>query len=411
MSSLSKKPPLAGTKGDTPPSVLWNKGFILITLVSCLVNFANYIVGNAFSYWIIDIGGTASTYGLIHGLYSAVCLLARPVTGWLADNGSRRATFLCSTFVYVSSMILMLISPFFSLFVGMRLIMGLGIGSATTVVTACSYDEIPSGKMDKGVGYISLFSSLITAATPALSIGTYNSSGPRALVTWSVIAMAVGVILSFFVAFRKPPVSKKRSIKDAFSPKNLFDIRCLKPAIPMAFSVNLGLGVRTFVTLYGRSLGFANPGWFSTISAVGLIFVRLTLDRIKTDEPFPRRRIHLAYGIYVVFIFCLGFCQNLVMFYTAAILWSVAYGILLPSFTSMMIRSVPSDRRGAAASMTGICSDIGMILGSTVGGLISDSMGYGSMYLFMLIPVVLCFIYYRIFLDRKIVPWASEKDK
>ena len=411
MSSLTKKPRLAPTGGDMPPSVLWNKGFILITLISCLVNFANYIVGNAFSYWIIDIGGTASTYGLIHGLYSAVCLLARPITGWLADNGSRRATFMCSCFVYVSSMIMMLISPFFSLFVGMRLIMGLGIGSATTVVTACSYDEIPPSKMDKGVGYISLFSSLITAATPALSIGAYNKSGPQTLVIWSVIAMAVGIGLSFFVTFRKPAASKKRSIKNAFSPKNLFDVRCLKPAIPMALSVNLGLGVRTFVTLYGRSLGFANPGWFSTISAVGLIFVRLILDRVKTDEPFPRKRIHLAYGIYVVFIFCLGFCKNLAMFYTAAILWSVAYGILLPSFTSMMIRSVPADRRGAAASMTGICGDIGMILGSTVGGLISDAMGYGAMYLFMLIPVAFCFIYYRIFLDRKIVPWQSQQDK
>jgi len=411
MRSNAKKPRLAPAGGNTPPSVLWNKGFILITLISCLVNFGNFFVGNAFSYWIIDIGGTASTYGLIHGLYSALCLLARPITGWLADNGSRRATFICSCLVYVSSMILMLVSPFFGLFVGMRLVMGLGIGSATTVVTACSYDEIPASKMDKGVGYISLFSSLITAATPALSIGTYNKSGPQALVIWSVIAMAVGIGLSFFVTFRKRDTAKKKSIKDAFSPKNLFDIRCIKPAIPMALSVNLGLGVRTFVTLYGRYLGFANPGWFSTISAIGLIFVRLILDRIKSDEPFPRKRIHLAYAVYVVFIFCLAFCKNLVMFYTAALLWSVAYGILMPSFTSMIIRSVPSDRRGVAASMTGICGDVGMILGSTIGGLISDAMGYGKMYLFVLIPVALCFVYYRVFLDRKIVPWDSAKDK
>lgn len=280
-----------------PNSVLWNKGFILILFVSCLVNFGNYFVGNAFSYWIIDIGGTAATYGLIHGLYSALCLLARPITGWLADNGSRRATFICSCFVYVSAMILMLISPFFGLFVGMRLIMGIGIGSATTVVTACSYNEIPASKMDKGVGYISLCSSLVTAATPALSIGTYNSGGPKSLVIWSAIAIAVGVGVSFFVSFGRPAQKKKINIKDVFNPKNLFDIRCLKPAIPMAMSVNLGLGVRTFVTLYGRSLGFSNPGWFSTISAIGLIAVRLILDRVKSAEQFPRKRVYLAYGV------------------------------------------------------------------------------------------------------------------
>ena len=409
--ALPNPAPSAGPSvpAEEPNSVLWHKGFILIILVSCLVNFGNYFVGNAFSYWIIDIGGTAATYGLIHGLYSALCMLARPITGWLADNGSRRATFLCSCFVYVSAMILMLVSPFFGLFVAMRLIMGVGIGSATTVVTACSYDEIPTSKMDKGVGYIALFSSLVTAATPALSIGTYNRSGPGTLVMWSAIAIAVGVALSFFVAFRKPE-NKKLSIRDAFSPKNLFDVRCLKPAIPMALSVNLGLGVRTFVTLYGRSLGFSNPGWFSTISAVGLIVVRLILDRIRPKEAFPRKRVYLAYLVYFVFIFCLSFCRNLFMFYTAAILWSVAYGILLPSFHSMIIRAVPGERRGVAASMTGICSDIGMILGSTIGGFISDAMGYSAMYLFVLIPVALCLLYYRVFLDGKYVPWDGKKD-
>lgn len=390
-------------------SALFNKGFIIILIVSCLVNFGNFFVGNAFSYWIIDRGGTSATFGLIHGLYSAVCLLARPITGWLADNGSRRATFITSCFIYISSMILMLISPFFGLFIGMRLVMGLGIGSATTLITACNYDQIPVSKMDKGVGYISLASSLVTAATPALSIKTYNSAGPRALVIWSAIAIVVGIGLSFFVAFRKPETKKKFVLKDVLNPKTLLDVRCLKPAIPMALSVHLGLGVRTFVTLYGRSLGFANPGWFSTISAVGLIFVRLVLDRIKSTERFPRKRVYFAYAVFVVYIFVLAFCRNLVMFYTAAILWSIAFGILMPAFASMIIQSVPGERRGVAASMTGICGDVGMILGSTIGGYISDAMGYPAMYLFVLIPVAACCLYYRLKLDGKFVPWDQQE--
>ena len=390
-------------------SKLWNKGFLIIILVSCLVNFGNFFLGSAFSYWIVDIGGTSATFGLIHGLYSALCLVARPITGWFADNGNRRTTFILSCFVYVSSMILMLISPFFGLFVALRLIQGLGIGSATTLVTACSYDEIPSRHMEKGIGYVSLISSLATAATPALAIKTYNSAGPKGLVIWSTVAIVVGVAVSFLVTFRKPKVQKKLVVKDIFDPKQLFDVRCLKPAIPFALSLHLGMGVRSFATLYGRDLGIANPGWFSTITAICLIFVRLVLDRIKTEEIFPRKRIYIAYVIFVLYLLCLGFCKNAIMFYGAAVLLAVADGILLPCFSSMIIRSVPPERRGVAASTTGICGDVGLILGSIVGGFISARWGYPVLYLLVIIPVVACVIYCRFALDGHLKPWSENE--
>jgi MFS family permease len=390
-------------------STLWNKGFIVIILVSCLVNFGNFFVGSAFSYWIVDIGGSSATFGLIHGLYSALCLVARPITGWLADNGNRRTTFILSCFVYVSSMILMLISPFFGLFVALRLIQGLGIGSASTLVTTCSYDEIPTKHLDKGVGYIALISSLATAATPALAIKSYNQSGPQSLVLWSTISIILGVGLSFFVVFRKPAVQKKLKLKDVFDPKQLFDVRCLKAAIPLAFSLNLSMGVGTFVTLFGRSLGFANPGWFSTISAIGLLCVRLILDRIKSDTAYPRKRIYFSFCVFILYILCIGLCRNMVMFCIAAILKAVTLGTMMPCFTSMIIQSVPPERRGVAASTTGICGDVGMILGSTIGGFVSNLWGYPVMFLLLIIPVVACCIYYRFALDGRYVPWSQQQ--
>ncbi len=398
-------------------SALWNKGFMIIILVSCLINFGNFFVGNAFSLWILDIGGTNATYGLVHGLYSALCLVARIFAGWLADNSNRRVTFIASCVVYISAMFLMLVSPFLGLFVAMRLLQGFGIGSATTVVTACSYDEIPADKMDKGIGYIALFSSLITALTPAFSVGVYQSHGPKPLVIVSAISIVIGVLVSFLIAFRMPDVKKKISLKNIFDPKQLFDVRCLKPAIPMALSVHLGMGVRGFVLPYGRALMetfnipdgrifelLKNPGLFSTVSAIGLVFVRLILARSKNDDPAPSKRVYFAYGIFLIYLVCLAFCRNLVMFYGAALLWSVAFGILMPCFTSMIIRSVPESRRGTAASMTGICGDVGMVVGSTLGGYIADAWGYPTMYLLVIIPAVLCCIYYRLMLDGKFKP-------
>ncbi|NLT39684.1 MAG: MFS transporter [Clostridiales bacterium] len=390
-------------------SALWNRYFCLVILISSAVSFGNFFVGVAFSYWVVDMGGSNGTFGLIHGLYSFLIMLARPVTGWLADNGDRRKTFVFSCVVYVSSMILMLISPYFGLFVALRLIQGAGTGGASTIITTSSYDYIPPSKMDKGIGYISLFGSIIHAVTPALSVGTYNTGGPAALVIWSAAATALGVALSWLVVFRTPKEPKKFSIKEVFNLGVLFEKRSIKPALVMAFSLNLGLGANTFIVLYGRSLGIGNPGWYSTISAAGLLIVRLILDKVRTNEVFPRKRIYLAFATFVANLVCLALCKNIYMFFAAAVLWSVTFGILMPSFTSMVIKAAPADRRGAATSTAGVSSDVGMILGSTLGGFIVDGLGYPALFAVVIAPVILCCIAYRLFIDGKFKSWEEQE--
>ncbi len=392
---------------DQRASTLWNRYFLLIIVISCAINFGNFFIGAAFSYWVIDMGGTNATFGVIHGLYSLLIMVARPITGWLADHGDRRKTFIASVVVYVSSMFLMLISPFFGLFVALRLIQGAGVGGATTIVTTSSYDYIPSSKLDKGIGYIALFSSIITALTPALSISTYNSSGPTPLVVWSAVATVIGVALSYLITFRTPKEPKKFRIKEIFDYKVLFEKRSMKPAIVMALSVNLVMGANTFVVLYGRQIGIQNPGWFSSVSAVVLIFVRIILDRIKTNEMFPRKRVYLAYVSLIAGLVCLALCKNLVMYFIAAFFWAIAFGILFPAFTSMIIKAAPASRRGAATSTAGVAADVGMILGSTVGGFVVQALGYSALYLIVIVPVILCCLYYRFFIDGKYKAWEQ----
>lgn len=393
-----------------PNSQLWHKGFVLIILVSCLISFGNFFIGNSFSYWIVDMGFPKSTFGLVHGLFSLMCLIARPFTGWMADHGNRRLTFVLSCFVYVGSMILMLISPIFGIFVGLRLIQGVGIGSAQTMLTACAYDEIPTSQMDRGVGYMTLINSLATSAIPALSIRTYNSAGPKALVLWSSIAIIAGIAVSYLVVFRRPAPTENATLKDALKIKNLFDVRCLKPAIPLAFAVNLVMGVQSYITLFGRDIGVPNPGWFATISAIVMVISRLVLDRFKTDNPFPRGRIYLAFAVIVGKLVVLGLCKGTFMYCFAAVLSAVGNTILSPLLSSMVIRSVPNERRGAAASTINVCGDVGMIIGSTVGGYVVEGLGYSGLFFAAIIPVMFGCIYCRMMLDGKFIPWDQREE-
>jgi len=286
------------------------------------------------------------------------------------------------------------------MFVGMRLLQGVGAGSAGTIATVSAYDYIPSDKMDRGIGYLALSSSLISALTGTFSVGSYNRSGPVPLVIWSVASLVLGMVLSLFVVFRTPKESKKFKISEVFKLNELFEKRALKLALMSALSTNLAFGLRGFIILYGRSLGFANPGWFTTVSAGGLILVRLAQDAMPSTEKTPRRRIYVSYAVFIAYLIVVAYCQNLIMFFGAALLWSVVYGVLNPQIQAETIKSVPLERRGAAGS-TFLCSaDIGVIIGSTAGGFIADNISYRAMFLLTLIPVAFSVIFYAVFIDR-----------
>ena len=398
MSTDPKKEYIAPAEGSN----LFNKYFCIILLMGAAVNFANYIVGSAFSLWVIDAGGSNTTYGTIHSLYSLVILLARPIAGWIIDHGNRRQAFIVASIIFVATMFLMLYSPIFGIFVGARLAMGAGNGVAVQMTNTLGFDYMPRDKMDRGIGYVTLCSSLMSAFTATISVSTYKNHGPSALVYMSAAAMVFAVALSFLLVYRIPEGrGEKFNLKDVFDLNKLFEIRSVKPALISAFSTYFGFGLRSYVILYGRSLGFANPGWFTTASALGLLAVRFILDRIPVTEKSKDRRVYFAFAVFVLYLVTISLCNNFVVYIIAALLWSVLFGILTPTLQSIAIKAAPAERRGAASSTFHCASDIGIIVGSYLGGKLSDAFGYSKMFLFGLIPVVLSMIYYTIALKDK----------
>ena len=384
-----------------PGSALWNKYFCLVAAMACCTNFGNYFVGSSLSLWLIDMGRSNTTYGTIHSLYSLLAMLARPVTGWIIDHGNRKVAFIVSSLVYAGSLILMLVSPIFGIFVAMRLIQGVGNGCAFTVCNTSAYDYMPSDKMEKGVGYITLFSSLISALTASFSVGTYTKFGPSVIVLYGVLAVVVGILLSLLVVFRTPTDRRPFRFREVFDMNQLFEKRALAPALLSAFSVNLAFGIRTYVILYGRSLGIKNPGWFTSVSAIGLIVVRLVLDVLPERPGTKKRRMFLAFGVFIVYFLLLAYCRNLYMYLGAAVLWSVIYGIMVPQLQSMTMKAAPLERRGATGSTFLCATDIGMICGSLLGGILADNFGYQSMFLFGMIPLGLSILYFTFFLSKR----------
>ncbi len=385
-------------------SRLWNRCFCLIIIMSCCANFTNFFMGSALSLWIVDMGGSNAAYGTLHSLYSVVMLIMRPITGWIIDHGNRKTAFFTAAFVIASSMILMLVFPIFGVIAAMRLLQGVGTGLATTITNTSSYDYMPPDKMDRGIGYITLSASLISALTATVGVGTYNSYGYVPIILWSLAAVVVAVVCASLLVFRRNQVEpRKFQLKEVFDLNALFEKRSLKAAILVALSVNMAFGMRSYIILMGRSLGVPNPGWFTTIGAIGLLVVRFVLDALPRGPKTSQRRVFFAYGVFLVYLVVLSNCANAWMFFGAALLWPIIYGILTPTLQSFAIGAAPPERRGAAGSTYYVAADVGIILGSYFGGVIADAVSYRAMFGFALIPVALCILFFAVF-RKAIVP-------
>ncbi|MBQ6535479.1 MAG: MFS transporter, partial [Firmicutes bacterium] len=64
---------------------LWTSAFIKICPINLLIFVAFHMLMATFAYYVIDVGGTEVTAGLIAGLFAVSSLLIRPIFGWLLD--------------------------------------------------------------------------------------------------------------------------------------------------------------------------------------------------------------------------------------------------------------------------------------------------------------------------------------
>ena len=80
-----------GSKGGVR---LWTSPFIKICLINLLIFVAFHMLMATFAYYVIDVGGTEVTAGLIAGLFAVSSVVIRPIIGWVLDSRGRRLVLL-----------------------------------------------------------------------------------------------------------------------------------------------------------------------------------------------------------------------------------------------------------------------------------------------------------------------------
>ena len=377
---------------------LWNANYCRAWSANFMLYFSFMVLTPLLPLYLSDtFNAEKDIIGLVLSGYAITALLIRPFSGYFVDTFPRKAVLL---FFYGLFALLFggyLVASSLILFAIVRTIHGAPMGAATVANSTVAIDVLASSRRAEGIGYYGLSNNLATAIAPTIGIFLWHWTGSYdAIFIVALVSGLIGWIINTTLRVRtripqqRPKLSFDRMFLFAGWPEGI-SMAC--------FSYSYGV-VSTYVAIYAKeSLGMeAGTGLFFTILCIGLMLSRLIGAHSLRQGAVVKNATH---GVIVSLIGYLLFAsvhQSWAM-YLSALIIGLGNGHMFPAFQTMFINLASNSQRGTANGTLLTSWDVGMGLGITLGGLLSEAIGYDgafwSAWITNLAGVVFFFVYVR----------------
>ncbi|WP_404800826.1 MFS transporter [Guptibacillus algicola] len=377
-----------------PKDKIWTRDFIFICFSNFFIFAGFQMTLPTLPLFVNKLGGSDQLIGLVVGVFTLSALLIRPWSGHMLESYGRRFVYLIGLFVFVLSVGSYAFTGSLALLFLMRIVQGLGWGMSTTAVGTIATDLIPPKRRGEGMGYFGLAGNLAMAFGPALGlllIPFINFSG------LFMIAAGGGLTAFFIAAFihykptDKPTEKRKRW--------DVFEKTALMPSVLLFFITMVFGGIATFLPLYTTSLGVDGIELYFVIFAFSLMFVRTFAGKIYDRK--GHKAVFLP-GTLLVFVAMidLSLLSNEFMLLTAALLFGMGFGTVLPALQAWAVQEAPLNRKGMANATFFSFFDLGVGLGAILFGLIASKFSYSDIYLASAVSVGIAMVIYMIYVKR-----------
>ena len=381
----------------TEPKKLWNRQYILVLLLNILNAFSFYMVVTILSKYLVSIGISIATAGVIVGLFSITSLCCRPFSGLLADRLSN-VTLLKWSNVFMGIGLLgfaFVTNP--ALIVFFRIINGIGFAFSGTCQIASKY--IPKDKMGEGIGYLGLGMVIGSATAPGIGAAISENFGMQ--MTFLLSAALTIVAFGILCLFHEEKKEKKKRKKIAF--RDILAVEAL-PFTIVAGSYSFINGIiASYLVMYADELGITGVSIYFTVCAVVLFVVRPFSGKLM-DKKGICVTVFPGLVLTACSMFILGRSTSLILILITGVLRSVGQGTAQPSLQAGCINKVGTERSGVATSTYYLGGDIfqgiGPMIGGAVIGAIAGTAGYRTLFDLSGI-LMLCALVFFVFVTGK----------
>lgn len=333
-------------------------------------------------------GASNSVIGIVMGAYMLTAMVFRPWAGQIIARVGPIKVLRMILLINACALILYGFTEIEGYFIA-RVMQGVCTAFFSMSLQLGIIDALPEEHRSEGVSLYSLFSTIPNLIGPLIAVGIWNYGH---MSIFAIVMIGIAAMTTFF-GYRVTFVESEPDTSDKIEPlqfnaftvfahffknKELFNSGLIMMIVSIVFGA-----VSTFVPLYTIQYEFANAGIFLTIQAIAVVLARMYLRKYIPSDG----RWHPLYMVSVLLllaiaslIVAIGPHVHVVIFYLSAIFIGVTQALVYPTLTSYLSFMLPKSGRNMLLGLFIACADLGVSLGGSIMGPISDLVGLSWMY-------------------------------
>ncbi len=359
---------------------LWTRDFILVFASNLLLFFSFYMLIPVLPFYLLENLGTSSSMaGIVLSLYTISALFIRPFSGFMVDMFSRKPLYLICYGFFCVIFAGYVVATTLVLFIILRILHGFAFGISTVSGNTLAVDIMASERRGEGIGYFGMAANIAMAVGPVIGLWLQQNYSFNVL----FIAAFCSSLVGFFTIVMIKPIKKEHPAPGTKQPLSLdrFILVRALPCVALLFIAGLGYGsVLNYIGLYSEMALFkSSAGIFFTIISVGIVLARvLSAKAINNGKVIPM--IYTGSIALILSFLLFTVCTSAIMLYSIAFLLGVGFGYINPAFQSMYINLAEHNQRGTANATYFTFWDMGIGLGTAIGGSIIEKFNFQWLY-------------------------------
>jgi len=318
------------------------------------------------------LGYGSLAVGFTIGAFGFTAVASRPLAGRIADARGRRPVVATGAILAAVAGVLHFIPAGLPGVIIARLVLGAGEGTVFTAGATWVVDLAPRERRARVIGLygLAVWGGLSTG--PLIGSALFHSADFHAVWAFCAISPLLGALVALFVHETSRPVAP--------APRRRLIVReSVHPGIALALATVGYAAMASFIVLDLGSKHIGHGAAAFAAFAVTVVLTRLAGGDLP-DRIGPIRCAAGAAAVSAVGLVLIALAETLAIALAGAICMGLAFALIYPSLSLVVVNSVADSRRGAALGTFTAFFDMGFLLGGPLTGLAASLGGYSAAF-------------------------------
>ena len=364
------------------------------------------------------MNGNVVLAGMLASTYSLVAMFCRPIAGFMNEKFGRRRSNEWGLIGTIISIVMMIVAKDMALLFAARVVAGISFSVTSAANYAAASDLAPEDNKALGIGWfqnMATFASYIGPVVGVWGLNRYLATGSwRAFYIATLLTACYSLVLNLFIRYESKPEWKAKRIAMAEARKKKEVVVADGPKLPPmkpfagmtvpAWMLILALAlvamaqqsVGSFLLLCAKERGITALGSYFLLQTIGMFickgFIAPQIERIGAFKV-----VLFAVLVATVSYFVFSTATSVVPLLIVAPFYGCVWGTFPPVCNTLIVASVPADRKGFASAMYLFGIDVGYGIGPTLWGFVIAAVGYAKVYFVAVFLPILAFVLFCVY--------------